>query len=116
MYIQKLCYGKEFWNEIGHSEIWDELIRYLEWWKKDIPEMPSINFDDDAKNTFEEIKYIEVSVFRKIFANKDICDNIIPILSPDNKVLRLLHGYFIEKVNYGSIYKTLAYRIVDIMS
>ena len=42
--------------------------------------MPSVNLDDDAKNTFEEIKYIEVFVFRKLFNNKEICKEIIPIL------------------------------------
>jgi len=72
----KLCYGKDFWDEIEHPEIWNELLKYLERWKKEIPDMPSINFDEDAKNTFEEIKDIEVSVYRKLFNNNEICKEI----------------------------------------
>jgi hypothetical protein len=26
----KLCYGKEFWDEIIHPETWNELLKYLE--------------------------------------------------------------------------------------
>jgi hypothetical protein len=111
----QLCYGKEFWDEIGHSEVWPELLNYLERWKKEIPDMPSINFDDDAKNTFEEIKDIEISVFRKMFNNKEICKEIIPILFSENRVLQLLYKYFMQKENQGSIYKTLANRIKEIM-
>jgi hypothetical protein len=49
----KLCYGKEFWDEIGHPELWTELLNYLERWKK-IPDMPEIDFDKNAENTFTE--------------------------------------------------------------
>jgi hypothetical protein len=87
----------------------------LECWKKEIPDMPSVNFDDDAKNTFEEIKDIEVSVFRTMFNNKEICKEIIPILFPENNVLQLLYEYFMQKENQGSIYKTLAKRIKEIV-
>ena len=51
----KLCYGRELWDEVNHPEIWSELLKYLERWKKEIPDMPSINFDEDALSTFEEI-------------------------------------------------------------
>jgi hypothetical protein len=101
----QLCYGKELWDEIGHSEVWSELLNYLERWKKEIPDMPSINFDDDAKNTFEEIKDIEISVFRKMFNNKEICKEIIPILFSENKVLQSLYKYFMQKENQGHLWK-----------
>jgi len=109
----KLCYGKDFWNEIGFPKIWDEILKHLERWKKEIPDMPSINFDEDAENTFEEIKDIGVSVYRKLFNNNEICKEILPILFPEKKVLRLLHEYFIEKTDHGSIYKTLAGKIKE---
>jgi len=108
----KLCYGKEFWDEIKQPEIWDELLRYLECWKKEIPDMPSINFDEDAKNTFEEIKDIEVSIYRKLFNNNEICKEILPILFPENKVLRLLHKYFLERQDQ-SIYNTLSFKLKE---
>ncbi|WP_461255894.1 HpyAIV family type II restriction enzyme [Treponema sp. R80B11-R83G3] len=109
----KLCYGKEFWDEIVHPEIWDELLKHLEKWKREIPDMPSINFDDDDKSTFEEIRCIEVSVFRKLFNNRDICKEILPILFPENKSLELLHNFFSQQKNKNNIYKTLSDKIKE---
>ena len=109
----KLCYGKELWDEILHPEVWDELLKHLEKWKKEIPDMPSINFDDDAESTFEEIKDIEISVFRKLFNNKIICNEILPILFPENKSLELLHKYFSQQEKQNNIYKTLSDKIIE---
>ena len=111
----KICYGKDFWDEIEQPEIWNDLLGYLENWKKEIPDMPSINFDEDALNTFDEIKNIEVSVYRKIFNNIEICKEILPILFPENKVLKLLEKYFLDKSNQKSIYKTLSYKLNEII-
>lgn len=111
----KLCYGKGFWDEIGHPEVWTELLNFLERWKKEIPDMPSVNFDEDSKNTFDEIKDIDVSLFRKLFDNKEICKEILPILSPEGKVLELLHKYFLQKSEEKSIYKTLANKTKEII-
>jgi len=107
----KLCYGKEFWDEIDHPGVWEELLKYLKCWKNEIPDMPSINFDDDPENTFEEIKDIDVSIYRKLFDNSDICNEILPILFPGKKVLKLLFNFFNEKENQGSIYKALSSKI-----
>jgi len=109
----KLCYGQELWNEINHPEVWNELLKYLERWKKEIPDMPSINFDEDAENTFEEIKSIKVSVFRKLFNNKNICKEILPILFPKKKTLELLQKYFSLQEKQNSIYKTLSHMVTD---
>ena len=111
----KLCYGKDFWDDIDHPEVWDELLNYLKCWKSEIPDMPSINFDDDAKNTLEEIKDIDVSKFRKLFNNSEICNEILPILFPEKKVLKFLYAYFNEKAAHGSIYKTLSKKINEII-
>jgi len=107
----KLCYGKEFWDDIGHPEIWSELLQFLKRWRREIPDMPSVNFDDDASDTFYEIKDIDISVFNKIFKNDEICREILPILFPENKVLQLLHEYFIQKAEQGNIYITLSHKI-----
>ena len=109
----KLCYGKELWDEINHPEIWNELLKYLEQWKNEIPDMPSINFDENAENTFEEIKLIKVSSYRKLFNNKIICKEILPILFPENKTLELLNKYFSKQEKQNSIYKTLSDKIIE---
>ena len=35
---------------------WKELINYLIKWKGELPDLPEINFDKEAENTFLEIK------------------------------------------------------------
>ncbi len=111
----KLCYGKEFWEDIGHGEIWEELLLYLKKWKEEIPDMPSINFDENAEDSFEEIKNIKTSIYRKLFSNVDICKEILPILFPQNKTLRLLKDYFSGLGRENTIYRKLAEKIEDIL-
>ena len=75
--------------------------------------MPSINFDENAINTFEEIKSIKVSSYRKLFNNKTICKEILPILFPGKKTLGLLHEYFSKQEKQHSIYKTLSDKVKE---
>lgn len=104
----KLCYGDEFWKEIDHLEIRKELLKYLEEWKKSIPELPTINFDEEAEINFEEIKNINPSIFRKLFSNDIIYKEILPIIFPEKKVLYMLKLYFQELWKEKSIYKNLS--------
>jgi hypothetical protein len=87
----------------------------LEEWKRDIPEMPSINFDEDAEKSFEEIKNISVSDFRKLFKNQSVCKEILPILFPEDRVLHLLYKYFSGLKSRKTIYATLATRIKGLL-
>lgn len=104
----KLVYGVEFWRDIKHEEVWDELLSFLTRWKKEIPDMPSINFDESAEDSFNEIKDLKTSIYRKLFENKDICEQILPILFPENKVPKLLMEYFRNLGQTKTIYKNLA--------
>ncbi len=108
----KLCYGEEFWIDINHKEVWDEILLYLKKWKDEIPDMPSINFDEDFENSFEEIKNISTTVFRKILSNRNVCNEIFPIIFPEKKILKLLKEYFIESGREKTIYKNLAEKIL----
>lgn len=80
----KLCYGNEFWIEINHMEVWDEILKYLRKWKEEIPDMPSINFDENYEETFEEIKDLETNYYRKLFSNFEICKEIYQYCFPKN--------------------------------
>jgi hypothetical protein len=112
----KLCYGDEFWHEIGYKNVWEELLHYLEKWKIELPEMPSINFDEHAEKSFEEIKNIEIPLFRKLFKNKKICSEILPILFPQKKVLKLLREHFKLFSDTSSIHKFLFIKIEEIIT
>ena len=101
-----LFYGQDLFIYLDYKNIWSEIIRYLEKWKKGIPELPEINFDLDAKHTFEEIKDLDTLVFRKLFTDDVIFQEILLTLFPENKTLKLLYEYFLTKDL--TIYKNLA--------
>ncbi len=102
----QIFYGKSLFDYLGYSDIWEEILNYLDIWKKEIPDLPEINFDLDAQHTFYEIKNIKPLVFRKLFENEEIFKEIILTLFPNKTTLRLLHDYFLTKNE--TIYKTLA--------
>lgn len=102
----KIFYGKFLFDFLECPDIWDEILKYLEIWKKEIPDLPEINFDLDAINTFEEIKDLNPYVFRKLFTNDEIFNDIVLTLFPEKKTLKLLYEYFSTKPE--TIYKTLA--------
>lgn len=100
-----LFYGRSLFDFLGFSDAWDEILLHLTNWKKAIPDLPEINFDIDAKHTFEEIKDLNPMIFRKLFDNETIFNDIILTLFPQKKTLRLLNDYFSNKTE--TIYKSL---------
>ena len=103
-----LDYGEEFFEFLGHSEIWKEILKYLEEWKKEIPELPETNFDLDAESSFEEIKDLNPALFRTIFKNDEIFNEIVLTIFPEKKTLKLLLKHFESESKEKTIYKTLS--------
>ena len=83
-------------------------MKYLEQWKKAIPDFPETNFDIDAESSFEEIKDLSPSLYRKIFQDDVIFNEIVLTIFPEKKTLKLLLDYFKEKSSEKTIYKTIA--------
>lgn len=112
-----LCYGQDLFccgfNGFDIA-IWQEILDYLEKWKKDLPDMPEINFDKNANNVFNEIKDLSPSIYRKLLTNQNILEQIFPIIFPEKKVLQLLYHYFEQKD--GDIYRTLSRKILEFAS
>ena len=104
-----LVYGDELFFKLNLEKVWLEIEKYLKKWKQDLSDLPDINFDKNAKETFDEIKDIETGVFRKLFNNKEIIKEIFPILFPENKTIKLLREYFATKDK--QIYKTFIEKI-----
>lgn len=102
----QIFYGKSLFEYLGYSDIWEEILNYLVEWKKEIPDLPEINFDLDAQQTFEEIKNLEPFIFRKLLENEEIFNEIVLTLFPEKTTLNLLYQYFSKKRE--TIYKTLA--------
>jgi hypothetical protein len=107
-----LCYGKELFDTILEPQIWTDIIKNLTLWKSELPDLPEINFDKDSKHSFEEIKDISPSIFRKLFDNETIYNEILMTIFPEKKTLKLLLQYFKEKSNEKKIYETL-YEMLD---
>jgi len=101
-----IFYGKELFDYLKCSDIWDETLKYLAIWKREIPDLPEINFDLDAQNTFNEIKDLNPLVFRKLLENEEIFNEIVLTLFPEKKTLRLLYEYFSTKNK--TIYRTIS--------
>lgn len=102
-------YGVEFFDYLGISDVWEEIIEHLTKWREGIPELPELNFDIDAQSSFEEIKNITPSEFRKLFDNYEALVDIYRILFPKCATLRLLYDYFLKQE--AEIYKTLAEKL-----
>ena len=103
-----LFYGIELFDFLKQKDIWNEILEYLEEWKKEIPDFPETNFDIDAENSFEEIKDLSPSLYRKIFQDDIIFSEIVLTIFPEKKTLKLLLNYFKEKSSEKIIYETIA--------
>jgi Holliday junction resolvase-like predicted endonuclease len=110
-----LQYGKDLFQFLqSNDEIWDEILIFLKKWKDSIPELPEINFDFNAKETFDEIKDLEPGIFRRLFSNDEVFNQIIMTLFPYKKTLNLLKDYFYEKKAipiYNTLYEELKKRL-----
>ena len=110
----KLVYGKELFDAIGMKHTWDEILSHLKHWKKEIPELPEINFDTDPNQSFSEIKDIPSSTYRKLLTNPDL-DDLLLVLFPEQETLQLLHEYFHKSYQSGrsKIFRTLQFQTAD---
>lgn len=112
----RLFYGEDMFTEIDcfSTEIWEEVICYLDRWKNTLPDMPEVNFDLNVDDVYNEIKSLEPIVFRKLFTNSDIVNQIFPIIFPEGKVLRKLLLHF-EAHKGPSVYRSIVSYIIDIL-
>lgn len=108
----ELFYGEQLFSQVDdfNIEIWRETLDYLEQWKATLPDMPEINFDNNAKVVFEEVKDLPPIIYRKLLNNLEVRRQIFPIIFPNNTVLGMLCDYFFSKSE--QIYQTLAELIV----
>ena len=103
----EMCYGREFFSLLKTENIWDEICEYLIKWKKEISDLPEVNFDIDSDKSFDEIKDLSPSIFIKLFENEQLYDEIILTLFPQKKTLLLLQKYFKELAREQTRYNTL---------
>ncbi|RKU95628.1 type II restriction endonuclease [Helicobacter pylori] len=105
-----LCYGKELFEKLNIPQVWDEILNHLARWREALPDSPSLNFDENPLESFKEIKDLAPSVYRKLLDNDGIF-NLVLILFPEQKVLKMLVEYF--KRQNKTIYQQLASKLEE---
>lgn len=114
----RILYGKELFEYLEAEPVWKEILTYLKQWKDSLPELPEINFDSEAEKSFEEIKEIEFSKFRKLFdtdlIKKEEYVSIFKVIFPEKRVLSLLEEFFDEKSKQEKKYKNLLDKLKDL--
>ncbi len=101
-----LFYGRELFEYFNNPQIWDDLIRWLKRWKDELPELPEVNFDENPKESFEEIKELEIRYWRKILQNDKLWEEgIIHVLFGSGETLRLILEFF--KQQHSTPYRNL---------
>jgi Holliday junction resolvase-like predicted endonuclease len=109
-----LFYGKELFVYFKHPEIWDNILQWLKQWKESLPELPEINFDIEPKESFEEIKDLELRNWRKILQNETLWEEgIVRAIFREGTTLRLLLEFFKEQntTPYNQLAKLLTERL-----
>jgi len=92
-----LFYGSEFFNHLGISNLWDDLLGWLLVWREDLPTMPEIDFDADSNDSFEQIRSLEIKYWRKIIKEDDLwTQGIMGILFRTGETLQRMVDYLKE--------------------
>ena len=102
-----LCYGGEFFEKLGFGEDWDEIVNHLKRWQKGLPGLPDIDFDKKPQESFEEIKELSPSIYRKLFSNEAMTD-LLRIIFPQAATLELLEKWFEDQAATSSQKKRYA--------
>ena len=94
----ELCYGSEFFDSIGMSNEWKEIVSHLTVWRENLPDMFDLNFDS-TQEVFDEVKELKPLIWKKLFSREEIIQEIFPIIFPDGT---LLNNIYREKINVSS--------------
>jgi Holliday junction resolvase-like predicted endonuclease len=90
----KVSYGEQMFADLGYADIWQDIMSNLRKWRSDIPDLPEVNFDLRPEESAEEIKELPYRVFRKLFDDERIVEQILPVIFPNGQTLALLEPYF----------------------
>lgn len=114
-----LFYGQELFEYFNAPQIWNDIIQWLIRWKNELPDLPEINFDKSPKESFDEIKDLELRNWREILQNDKLWnEGIIYVLFRSGETLNLMEEYFRQQntVPYRNLGKLLRKRLEEYYS
>lgn len=86
-----LFYGDEFMKFLDKVSVWDEILNYLVRWKQSDDNKIELNFEEDWINTKQELlQYVPETNWVKLINNKDVINEIFPILFPTGKYKEII--------------------------
>lgn len=86
-----LFYGDDFTTYLDKVAVWYEMTEHLFKWKMSEENKIELNFEEDWEETKKELKEnVSKNSWRKIINNKQVVDEILPILFPTKKYLEIL--------------------------
>ena len=92
-----LFYGDEFTKYLEKTTVWDEMTEYLMRWKLSDDSRIELNFEEDWIATKKELlNNVSKNSWRKIIRNKEVVEEILPILFPTGKYKEILSELNIE--------------------
>jgi hypothetical protein len=93
-----LFYGKELFDYFCHPQDWDKLLDWLYQWKQQLPEFPEIDFDTNPRESFKQLKDVELKYWEKLTKEEQLWEQgIIKVLSSRGKVLNMVADYLIRQ-------------------
>ncbi|HEC76424.1 MAG TPA: restriction endonuclease [Thermoplasmatales archaeon] len=93
-----LLYGEELFEFFSKLNIWNDLLSWLTQWKDSLPELPEIDFDNDPRDSFNEIKDLEIRFWRKILGNEKLWEEgIMLAIFRNGETLKMLFDFFSRK-------------------
>lgn len=108
-----LFYGDMLYKYLGIENKWVDIINYFQKRQEEGSHFPNINFDENPKISFEELKSMDPKIWKSLLQNQEIWkENLLKIVFPKGTTLRLLLDYFseIKEKMYDDI--TLLIRII----
>ena len=71
-----LFYGPELFEKfVKYPQGWGSLLEWLRAWRKTVSEMETIDFDAEPNRSFEEVRSLPPSVWRRIAANDSLWES-----------------------------------------
>ncbi len=67
-----LFYGREIFEHFGHKGLWELFLKCLKEWKEELPDIPSINYDENSEDSVEVLKGISLHYWDRIVKNDEL--------------------------------------------